>query len=44
MGYNNSDLIYSNLAKGKYTIKEVFEKYDLVVDENKLSPNSSMNP
>ena len=41
MGYNNSDLIYSNLAKGKYTIKEVFEKYDLVVDESKLSPNSS---
>ena len=37
MGYNNSDIIFSNLAKGKYVIKEILEKYDLVVDEEKLS-------
>ena len=28
MGYNNSDLIFSNIAKGKYTFREVVEKYD----------------
>ena len=37
MGYNNSDIIFSNLAKGKYVIKEILEKYDLEVDEEKLS-------
>ena len=36
MGYNNSDLIFSNLAKGKYIVKEVIEKYDDLVDQTQL--------
>ena len=36
MGYNNSDLIFSNLAKGKYTIKDIIEKYDTSIDKSKL--------
>ena len=36
MGYNNSDLLFSNLAKGKYTIKDLIEKYDVIIDESQL--------
>ena len=36
MGYNNADLIFSNLAKGKYTVKDIIVKYDLEIDEEKL--------
>ena len=33
MGYNNSDLIFSNFAKGKHTFKEILEKYDVILDD-----------
>ena len=36
MGYNNSDLIFSNLAKGKYIIKDIIEKYDDLIDQEQL--------
>tara|TARA_Y100000994_G_scaffold211476_1_gene185817 strand:+ start:1963 stop:4173 length:2211 start_codon:yes stop_codon:yes gene_type:complete len=36
MGYNNSDLIFSNFAKGKHTFKEILEKYDVHIDELEL--------
>ena len=36
MGYNNSDLIFSNIAKGKYTFKEVLEKYDVYLNDSDL--------
>ena len=37
MGYNNSDIIFSNVAKGKYTFKEVIEKYDVYLDDSQLN-------
>ena len=40
MGYNNSDLIFSNIAKGKYTFKEVLEKYDIYIEESQLEENN----
>ena len=33
MGYNNTDLIFSNFAKGKHTFKEILEKYDVYIDQ-----------
>ena len=33
MGYNNSDLVFSNFAKGKHTFKEILEKYDIHLDD-----------
>ncbi len=33
MGYNNSDLVFSNFAKGKHTFKEILEKYDIRLDD-----------
>ena len=36
MGYNNSDLIFSNIAKGKYTFRELVEKYDESLDTTKI--------
>ena len=40
MGYNNSDLIFSNIAKGKYTFKEILEKYDVYIDEDHLEEDN----
>ena len=28
MGFNNSNIIYSNIAKGKISIKDIVNKYD----------------
>ena len=39
MGYNNPDLIFSNIAKGKYTFKEVLEKYDVYLEDSQLEEN-----
>jgi len=40
MGYNNSDLIFSNIAKGKYTFKEILEKYDVYLEDDQLEEAS----
>ena len=42
MGYNNSDIIYSALGKGKHTVKEVIEKYDTNFEIDELS-NDNQN-
>ena len=36
MGYNNSDLIFLNIAKGKHTFRELVEKYDESLDLLKI--------
>ncbi len=41
MGYNNSDLIFSNVAKGKYTFREVVEKYDESIDSIEINNKES---
>ena len=43
MGYNNSDLIFSNFAKGKHTFKEILEKYDVILDELDLLSNDKQD-
>ena len=43
MGYNNSDLIFSNFAKGKHTFKEILEKYDIILDELDLLSNDKQD-
>ena len=42
MGYNNSDIIYSALGKGKHTVKEVIEKYDTTFEIDELN-NDNQN-
>ena len=39
MGYNNIKIIYSNLAKGKYSVKDILEKYDITIEDEKLDIN-----
>ncbi|MBI65881.1 MAG: (p)ppGpp synthetase [Candidatus Marinimicrobia bacterium] len=36
MGYNNIKIIYSNIAKGKYSVKDILEKYEIIVEDEKL--------
>ena len=40
IGYNNSDLVFSNFAKGKHTFKEILEKYDIHLDGLDIESNN----
>ena len=41
MGYNNSDLIFANFAKGKHTFKEILKKYDIEIEHLDIENNES---
>jgi len=37
MGFNNANIIYANIGKGKITVKELVEKYDIEINEEELN-------
>jgi len=41
MGYNNTDLIFSNFAKGKHTFIEILERYDVHIDELEIDDSDN---
>ena len=41
LGYNNEDLIYSEIADGQLTVRDIIQKYDPETDPNYDEPNTT---